>query len=172
MVDKTDSKQTDNSAVSQDSTADRLLDLSNKVLPQRFENSPDIRRLKTNTLSSQMCHAQEVIALKCPASILRRKSKMTQNADGYVSHRARTERRVRFQELDEIIFDTNSCNSHLPALLRKLLIVILLSLMMVMLLYCSETTTVIYEQLQSKLNSVFLEMKNLTFSWLTWSRKN
>ncbi|XP_048456310.1 uncharacterized protein LOC125483753 isoform X1 [Rhincodon typus] len=171
MIDKTDSKQTDNSAISQDSTTDRLLDISNKVLPQTFENFPDARRLKINTLSSKTCHAQEVIALKCPTSILRRKSKMTQNADGYVSHRTRTERRVRFRELDEIIFDTDSYNSHLPAMLRKLLIIVLLSLVIV-LLYRSKTATVIYKQLQSKLNNVFMEMKNLTFSWLTQSRKN
>ncbi|XP_072351206.1 nutritionally-regulated adipose and cardiac enriched protein homolog isoform X1 [Scyliorhinus torazame] len=172
MIDKADSLTPYNSANFQDFTADLLLDLSNTDSPQRFENTPDTRRLKANALSSQTCHTQEqVIVRKCPTSILRKGSNKTRNEDGYVSHRTRTARRVRFRELDEIIFHTNGCNSHLPAMRRNLLMIILLSLMIV-LLYCSETASNFYEQLQSKLNSYFLEMKHMTFSWVTWSRKN
>ncbi|XP_078419462.1 nutritionally-regulated adipose and cardiac enriched protein homolog isoform X2 [Cetorhinus maximus] len=171
MIDKADSLGPYHSANSQDFSADLLLDHSNKVLPQGFENTPDTRRLKAKALSSRTCHAQEVIALKCPASILRKRSNRTKNDDAYVTHRTRTERRVRFRELDEIIFHTNRCNSQLPAMLRKLLMIILLSLVII-LLYCSENASNFYQQLQSKLNSYYLEMKHMTFSWLTWSRKN
>ncbi|XP_041071018.1 uncharacterized protein LOC121292736 isoform X2 [Carcharodon carcharias] len=171
MIDKAGSIRPHHSANSQDFTADLLLDLSNKVLPQRFENTPDTRRLKAKALPSRTCHTQEVIALKCPASILRKRSNRTRNDDAYVSRRMRTERRVRFRELDEIIFHTNRCNSQLPAMLRKLLMIILLSLVII-LLYCSENASNFYQQLQSKLNSYYLEMKHITFSWLTWSRKN
>ncbi|XP_078089319.1 uncharacterized protein LOC144506837 [Mustelus asterias] len=117
------------------------------------------------------CSGEQVTVRKCPTSILRKRSNMTtRKDDGYVSHRTRTARRVRFRELDEIIFHTNGCNAHLPAMLRNLLMIILLSLVLI-LLYCSETASSLYELLQSKLHSCYLEMKHLTFSWLARSRK-
>ncbi|XP_067847813.1 nutritionally-regulated adipose and cardiac enriched protein homolog isoform X4 [Heptranchias perlo] len=161
-----------NSAIPQDSAADQLLDFSNEVLSQRLENTPDARMHKTNMLPVKVCRTQEqVIALKCPTSILRKRSNVARYEEKYVSHRTRSERRVRFRESDEIIFHTNRCNSHLPAIFRKLLIIILLSLV-TMLLYCSESASNIYEQLQSKLISYYLEMKHTTFSWLAWRRRN
>uniref|UniRef100_UPI00398E5562 nutritionally-regulated adipose and cardiac enriched protein homolog isoform X4 n=1 Tax=Pristiophorus japonicus TaxID=55135 RepID=UPI00398E5562 len=172
VINEADSSRPYNSAISQDSAADQLLDLSNEVLPQRLESTPNARMHEPNVLSAKGRHTQEqVISLKCPTSILRKRSNMRGYEDDDVSHRTRSERRVRFRESDEIIFHTNRCNSHLPAMFWKLLIIILLSLV-IMLLYCNESASNIYEQLQSKLNSYYLEMKHTTFSWLTWSRRN
>ncbi|XP_067894249.1 nutritionally-regulated adipose and cardiac enriched protein homolog [Heterodontus francisci] len=171
VIDEADLLRPHNSAISQNSTADQLPELSNKVLPETLENTPDSKMMKTNRLSTNICHTQEVITLKYPRSILRKRSDMTRNEEGYVSHRRRTERRVRFREMDEIIFHTYGCNSPLPAMFWKLLIIILLSLVII-LVCCSKSASNIFEQLQSKLYSYYLEVKHMTFSWLTWSRKN
>ncbi|XP_060118618.1 nutritionally-regulated adipose and cardiac enriched protein homolog [Heteronotia binoei] len=120
-----------------------------------------------------MYRKEKTLYTKCPPSILRKRSPMNQA----LSEKRRAERRVRFQEQDEIIRHDVSCCDYIVAHKRPgsvlplfLGILLCLGLLLTLSLYCSSTRQdfKVLEDVQSRLVIVSVQIRHVALKWWTW----
>ncbi|XP_005988016.2 nutritionally-regulated adipose and cardiac enriched protein homolog [Latimeria chalumnae] len=168
--------------VSVPSTTKSLNDALSAAPPQTLQNTNSRSHYGQNSSSTQTLKKKQICSCKCPPSILRKKPSVSSSDSESSSQRKKSERRVRFQEPDEIfVHDISYCEclsaydystTHLSVFLLGL--VCLLLCFLATILYCTNSIQPLktYEELESKLLVYFLQMKDDILSCCTWFLKD